>query len=142
MAISLTVVVSNLDKSIDFTEAAPLNIEFIVSTLLVLKVDKLRDFNPLQSSNIEDIFLTDDVDIWDKSTDSNLVQFWNIPAIFSTFSVFNPSKLIEVKLEHPLNKEFKFFNVSNLQLEKSNDIIFSGWYFEKIFSKDFSSSLR
>ena len=142
MAISLTVVVSNLDKSIDFTEATPLNIEFIVSTLLVLKVDKLRDFNPLQSSNIEDIFVTIDVDIWDKSTDSNLVQFWNIPAIFVAFSVFDAPKLIEVKLEHPLNKELKSVTTSNLQLEKSNDVIFVGSYFEKIFSKDGSSSLR
>ena len=55
--------VSNLDKSIDFTELTPLNIESIVSTFLVIKVDKLRDFNPLHSSNIEDIFVTDDVDI-------------------------------------------------------------------------------
>ena len=36
-----------------------------------------------------------------------------------TLSVFNSPKLIEVKLEHPLNNELKLFNDSDVTLEKS-----------------------
>ena len=70
--------VLKLDKSIEFNEEQPKNMDVISVTCKVLKGDKLIDFNEEQPKNIRAISVTSEVLKLDKSTSEILIHPLNI----------------------------------------------------------------